>query len=213
MGDHWRKIIAHVDMDAFFASVEQLLNPDWLGKPVIVGADPAGGAGRGVVSTASYEARKFGVHSAMPISQAYHLCPNGIFVQPHGYIYQEYSKKVFDILITFTPQIETLSIDEAFLDFTGSLHLFDSIQDLGERIKYEIKSKTSLPASVGLSSVKSVAKIASDLNKPDGLTIVPPDKIQDFLDPLPVTRLWGIGEKTYESLQKMVFSLMPCSFR
>ena len=203
MGDHWRKIIAHVDMDAFFASVEQLLNPDWLGKPVIVGADPAGGAGRGVVSTASYEARKFGVHSAMPISQAYHLCPNGIFVQPHGHIYQEYSKKVFDILITFTPQIETLSIDEAFLDLTGSLHLFDSIQDLGERIKYEIKSKTSLTASVGLSSVKSVAKIASDLNKPDGLTIVPPDKIQDFLDPLPVTRLWGIGEKTYESLQKM----------
>ena len=111
--------------------------------------------------------------------------------------------KVFDILITFTPQIETLSIDEAFLDLTGSLHLFDSIQDLGERIKYEIKSKTSLTASVGLSSVKSVAKIASDLNKPDGLTIVPPDKIQDFLDPLPVTRLWGIGEKTYESLQKM----------
>jgi DNA polymerase-4 len=203
MEKQWRKIIAHVDMDAFFASVEQLLNTGWLGKPVIVGADPAGGKGRGVVSTASYEARKYGIHSAMPISKAYRLCPQGIFVQPHGHIYQEYSKKVFEILNTFTPHIEALSIDEAFLDLTGSLHLFDSIQDLGERIKYDIKSITSLTASVGISPVKSVAKIASDFNKPDGLTIVPQEKIQDFLDPLPVTRLWGIGEKTYMSLQKM----------
>ena len=203
MDNKWRKIILHVDMDAFFASVEQLLNPEWIGQPVIVGADPQDGKGRGVVSAASYEARKFGVHSAMPISRAYQLCPKGVYVQPHGHLYQHYSQQVFTILSRFSPLVEPLSIDEAFLDMTGSLHLFKSVKAIGEKLKDEIKQETKLPASVGIAPSKSVAKIASDLNKPDALVIVEPGKVQDFLDPLPVTKLWGIGEKTFDNLLKM----------
>ena len=190
-------------MDAFFASVEQLLNPEWIGQPVIVGADPQDGKGRGVVSAASYEARKYGVHSAMPISRAYQLCPKGVYVQPHGHLYQHYSQQVFTILSRFSPLVEPLSIDEAFLDMTGSLHLFKSVKAIGEKLKDEIKQETKLPASVGIAPSKSVAKIASDLNKPDALVIVEPGKVQDFLDPLPVTKLWGIGEKTFDNLLKM----------
>ena len=203
MDNKWRKIILHVDMDAFFASVEQLLNPEWIGQPVIVGADPQDGKGRGVVSAASYEARKYGVHSAMPISRAYQLCPKGVYVQPHGHLYQHYSQQVFTILSRFSPLVEPLSIDEAFLDMTGSLHLFKSVKAIGEKLKDEIKQETKLPASVGIAPSKSVAKIASDLNKPDALVIVEPGKVQDFLDPLPVTKLWGIGEKTFDNLLKM----------
>ncbi|MEJ2635181.1 MAG: DNA polymerase IV [Calditrichia bacterium] len=199
----WSKIIVHVDMDAFFASVEELLNPEWKGKPVIVGADPQGGRGRGVVAAASYASRKFGVHSAMPISKAYKLCSNGIFVRPHGHVYGDYSRKIFAILDTFSPVIQPLSIDEAFLDMGGSLHLYQNVESIGIKIKSEIKSKTGLTASVGIAPSKSVAKIASDFNKPDGLTIVPAEKVQEFLDPLPVTRLWGIGEKTFEALRKL----------
>jgi DNA polymerase-4 len=190
-------------MDAFFASVEQLLNPEWKGKPVIVGADPDGGKGRGVVSAASYEARKFGVHSAMPISQAYRLCPHGVFVHPHGHVYSDYSKRFFKVLHTFSPLVEGLSIDEAFLDMSGSLHLFGTVGELGKRLKEEIFRNTGLKASVGIAPSKSVAKIASDVNKPDGLTIVLPGMVQDFLDKLPVNRLWGIGKKTHEQLQKL----------
>ncbi|MEJ2049394.1 MAG: DNA polymerase IV [Calditrichota bacterium] len=203
MDNKWRKIILHVDMDAFFASVEQLLNPEWIGQPVIVGADPQDGKGRGVVAAASYEARKYGVHSAMPISRAYQLCPKGVYVQPHGHLYQHYSQQVFTILSGYSPLVEPLSIDEAFLDMTGSLHLYKSLKAIGEKLKNEIKQETHLPASVGIAPSKSVAKIASDLNKPDALVIVEPDKVQDFLDPLPVTKLWGIGEKTFDSLLKM----------
>ncbi|GAB4374210.1 MAG: DNA polymerase IV [Calditrichia bacterium] len=203
MSSEWSKVIVHVDMDAFFAAVEQLIHPEWRGKPVIVGADPQGGKGRGVVSAASYEARRFGVHSAMPISRAYQLCPQAIFVHPHGDIYHDFSQKVFAVLNKFSPLIEPLSIDEAFLDVSGSLHLFGSVEQLGEKIKSEIKSQTGLTASAGIAPSKSVAKIASDYQKPDGLTIVPPDKVQEFLDPLPVTRLWGVGKKTYEILRKM----------
>lgn len=203
MSSDWSRIIIHVDMDAFFASVEQLLNPEWKGKPVIVGADPDGGKGRGVVSAASYEARKFGVHSAMPISQAYRLCPHGIFVHPHGHVYSEYSRRFFKVLHTFSPLVEGLSIDEAFLDMSGSLHLFGTVEELGKRLKEEIFMNTGLKASVGIAPSKSVAKIASEVNKPDGLTLVPPGVVQDFLDKLPVNRLWGIGKKTHEQLQKL----------
>jgi len=203
MAERWRKIIVHVDMDAFFASVEQLLHPEWRGKPVIVGADPHGGKGRGVVSAASYEARRYGVHSAMPISRAFRLCPQGIFVPPHGHVYQEYSQKIFAILETFSPLIEPLSIDEAFLDMTGCLHLFGNVEKMGREIKSRIKTETGLTASVGIAPGKSVAKIASDFNKPDGLTIVPPESVQEFLDALPVTKLWGVGEKTFEHLKKL----------
>jgi len=190
-------------MDAFFASVEQLLNPEWLGKPVIVGADPQSGRGRGVVSAASYEARKYGVHSAMPISRAYKLCPDGVYVTPHGHLYQHYSQQVFTILSKFSPLVEPLSIDEAFLDMTGTLHIYENVPAMGVTLKSEIKKISGLPASVGIAPSKSVAKIASDLHKPDALTIVEPDTVQDFLDPLPVTKLWGIGEKTFASLSKL----------
>ena len=139
----------------------------------------------------------------MPISRAYQLCPKGIYVQPHGHLYQHYSQQVFTILARFSPLVEPLSIDEAFLDMTGSLHLFKSVKAIGEKLKDEIKQETQLPASVGIAPSKSVAKIASDLNKPDALVIVEPGKVQDFLDPLPVTKLWGIGEKTFDNLLKM----------
>ena len=203
MQNSWTKIIVHVDLDAFFASVEQLLHPEWRNKPVIVGADPQGGRGRGVVSAASYEARKYGVHSAMPISQAYRLCPQGIYVVPHGNIYREYSQKFFKVLHQFSPLVEGLSIDEAFLDMSGSFSLFGNAETMGKKIRSEIKKQTQLTASVGIAPCKSVAKIGSDFNKPDGLTIIEPGQIQDFLDPLPVTKLWGIGKQTYQLLLKM----------
>lgn len=203
MGVGWERIIVHVDMDAFFASVEQLLNPELKGKPVIVGADPKEGRGRGVVAAASYEARHYGVHSAMPISRAYRLCPGGIYLRHHGEAYHTYSQKIFSILSTFSPLVEPLSIDEAFLDLSGSLHLFGSADELGKKIRRDIKTQTGLTASVGIAPVKSVAKIASDFNKPDALTIVPPDEVQKFLDNLPVTRLWGIGKKMCDQLAHM----------
>ena len=203
MQNSWTKTIVHVDLDAFFAAVEQLLHPEWRDKPVIVGANPLGGRGRGVVSAASYEARKYGVHSAMPISKAYRLCPQGIYVLPHGNVYKEYSQKFFKVLHQFSPLVEGLSIDEAFLDMSGSFSLFGDAESMGKRIKSEIKKQTQLTASVGIAPCKSVAKIGSDFNKPDGLTIIEPGKIQDFLDPLPVTKLWGIGKQTSELLLKM----------
>lgn len=203
MQNSWTKIIVHVDLDAFFASVEQLLHPEWRNKPVIVGADPQGGRGRGVVSAASYEARKYGVHSALPISQAYRLCPQGIYVVPHGNIYREYSQKFFKVLHQFSPLVEGLSIDEAFLDMSGSFSLFGNAEKMGKKIRSEIKKQIQLTASVGIAPCKSVAKIGSDFNKPDGLTIIEPGQIQDFLDPLPVTKLWGIGKQTYQLLLKM----------
>ncbi len=199
----WKRVIVHVDMDAFFAAVEQLLRPELRGKPVIVGADPKGGKGRGVVSTASYEARVFGVHSAMPISEAYRLCPQGIYIPPNGKLYSQYSRKVFEILNHFSPQIQPVSIDEAFLDVTGSVHLFGSIQKLGEEIKRRVHAGTGLTASVGIAPSKSVAKIASDMQKPDGLTIIAPENVQEFLDPLPASKLWGVGKKSMETLLRM----------
>ena len=203
MKTNWTQVIVHVDMDAFFASVEQLHHPEWRGKPVIVGADPREGRGRGVVSTASYEARKYGIHSAMPISKAYRLCPHGIYVAPHGKLYSDYSKQIFEILYHFTPIVEILSIDEAFLEVTGSLHLFNSIENLGKEIKKQIFEVTKLTASLGIAPNKSVAKIASDFIKPDGLTIVFQEDIQKFLDPLPITKLFGVGKKMHEILQHL----------
>lgn len=199
----WKRVIVHVDMDAFFAAVEQLLRPELRGKPVIVGADPKGGKGRGVVSTASYEARVFGVRSAMPISEAYRLCPQGIYIPPNGKLYSRYSRKVFEILNHFSPQIQPVSIDEAFLDVTGSVHLFGSIRKLGEEIKRRIHAGTGLTASVGIAPSKSVAKIASDMQKPAGLTIVAPENVQEFLDALPVSKLWGVGKKSVETLARL----------
>jgi len=195
------KFIVHVDMDAFFASCEERDNPSYRGKPVIVGADPDGGKGRGVVSACSYAARKFGIHSAMPISIAYKKCPGGIFLPVDMRKYSRASREIFEILESFTPDIEPISIDEAFLDITGSFHLFGTPLETCRKIKAAIKAKTNLVSSLGLAPNKMTAKIASDINKPDGLVVVRKESLLDFLHPLPVGKLWGVGEKTQGALK------------
>jgi DNA polymerase-4 len=189
---HHSKHIIHLDMDAFYPSVEVLDNPALKGKPVIVG----GSSERGVVSSASYEARKFGIHSAQPIAKARRLCPDGIFLPVRMSRYQEISKQVFAIFHRFTPLVEPISIDEAFLDVTGSIRLFGQPENIAKKIKKIILAETGLTISAGVASSKFVAKIASDIDKPDGLTVVHPDGVKDFLDPLPVKKMWGVGKKT-----------------
>ncbi len=186
------RIILHVDMDAFFAAVEQHDRPALKGCPVVVGA-PADQ--RGVVAAASYEARRFGIHSAMPSAEAARRCPSAVFVMPRMARYQEVSAAVFAIFEGFTPLVEPLSIDEAFLDVTGAQSLFGSGADMGNAIRHRIRAGTGLTASVGVATNKFLAKLASDLNKPDGLTVVPTtrDGIIAFLAPLPVGRIWGVG--------------------
>lgn len=191
-----RRFIAHVDMDAFFAAIEQRDNPRFRGKPVVVGANPKKGKGRGVVSTCSYEARKFGIHSAMPISIAYRKCPHAIFLPVNGKKYSKVSHQIYDILYDFTPDIELVSIDEAFMDITGSYHLFGTPQKTCMLIKSRIKNKTGLTASVGLAPIKMAAKIASDLEKPDGFVEVTEEGLLDFLWPLEISKMWGLGKKT-----------------
>jgi DNA polymerase-4 len=179
-------------MDAFYASVEQRDNPEIAGKPVIVG----GIDGRGVVAAASYEVRKFGVHSAMPMSTALRLCPHAICVRPRMSRYNEVSRQVFDIFHEVTPLVQGLSLDEAFLDVTESAALFGDAVTIAQRIKSRIVEVTRLTASVGVAPNKLVAKIASDLDKPDGLTVVAPDRVHEVLDPLSIRRLPGLGRKT-----------------
>ena len=191
-----RKHILHLDLDAFYPSVEILDNPSLKGRPVIVG----GGRQRGVVSSASYEARKYGVHSAQPIAAAMRLCPQGVFLPVRMGRYSEISNMVFEIYRRFTPLVEPLSLDEAFLDVTGSTRLFGSPADMALRIKQLVAGETGLTVSAGVASSKLIAKIASDLQKPDGLTVVPHDRVRAFLDPLPVEKLWGVGHVTRESL-------------
>ncbi|TNF92534.1 MAG: DNA polymerase IV [Gammaproteobacteria bacterium] len=193
------RAIIHVDMDAFFASVEQLDDPQLAGYPVIVG----GLARRGVVSAASYEARKFGVHSAMPMSQARQRCPDGIYLPVRMERYREISRLVFSCFHEMTPLVEGLSLDEAFLDVTASLKLFGDIESIGLQVKQCIKERTSLTASVGMSTNKLVAKIASDLEKPDGFCHISESQIRTRLASLPLSRLWGIGKKTLPQLQQM----------
>ena len=193
------RIIMHVDMDAFFASVEQLDHEEYRGKPLIVG----GLGGRGVVSTCSYEARKFGVHSAMPTAKAMKLCPQGIFIRGNYPRYSEVSRQIFDIFEHYSPLIEPLSIDEAFLDISGMEHLMDNPFQYAKKLKHEIKEKTGIVASVGIAPNKFLAKIASDLDKPDGLVVVDKGKVQEFLDPLPVRRIWGVGAKTAMVLERL----------
>ncbi len=194
-----RRII-HVDMDAFFAAVEQRDDPSLRGKPVIV----AGSAeSRGVVSTASYEAREYGVHSAMPTVTARKLCPHGIFVPVNGRKYREVSAQVMSILRRYTPLVEPVSVDEAFLDVTGSEGIFGSAEKIGRAIKRDIREELELTASVGIAPNKFLAKLASDLEKPDGFVIVPEDAVEQFLRPLPIGRLWGVGKKTEEKLIRL----------
>jgi len=191
-----------MDMDAFFASIEERDHPELRGKPVVVGADPAGGGGRGVVSTCSYEARKYGIHSAMPISIAYRKCPKAVFLPVDIDKYSDVSGKIYEILYSFSPDIEPVSIDEAFLDITGSYHLFGTPVDTCRMIKEKIRKLIGLTASVGLAPTKMAAKIASDIDKPDGLVEVTEEGLQDFLKPLEVRRLWGLGRKCGEELER-----------
>ena len=195
------RFIVHVDMDAFFAAVEQRDNPSFRGKPVIIGADPKKGKGRGVVSTCSYEARKFGVRSAMPISEAWRRCPQGIFVSPQMEKYSAASKIILKIFYDFTPDMQPISIDEAFLDITRSYKLFGEPMDVCRMIKERIKTETGLIASVGLAPNKFIAKIASDLKKPDGLVRVKPKDAVSFLKPLNIARIGGLGPKTEKILK------------
>lgn len=186
------RAILHVDMDAFYASVETLDDPTLAGKPVIVG----GISGRGVVAAANYEVRKFGVHSAMPMGEALRRCPNAVCIRPRMSRYQELSQQVFEIFHEVTPVVEGLSLDEAFLDVTGSLRLLGAAETLALRIKQHIRQRTGLTASVGLSENKLLAKIASDLNKPDGFCRIGADNLRAIIDPLPIQRLFGVGPKT-----------------
>jgi DNA polymerase-4 len=188
------KTILHADLDAFFAAVEQRDNPALRGKPVIVGG--GGPTDRGVVSTASYEARKFGVRSAMPLRTAGALCPQGIFVPVNGHKYNEVSKQVMAVFRRFSPLVEPLSIDEAFLDLTGTEQLLGSGEEAAKQLKQAVHDETELTVSVGVASNRLVAKIASDLRKPDGLVVVPRGEEADFLAPLAIERLWGVGAST-----------------
>ncbi|MEI6972064.1 MAG: DNA polymerase IV [bacterium] len=196
-----KRVILHVDMDAFYASVEQHDHPELRGRPVIVGSPPDQ---RGVVSAASYEARRFGVHSAMPSREAGRLCPNGVFVTPNMGRYEEVSAKVFSIFERFTPFIEPLSLDEAFLDVTTVMRIFGDGPSIARQIRAAIKAETGLTASAGVAPNMFLAKIASDMNKPDGLTVIPTDPaaIRAFLAPLPVGRLWGVGKVMRTTLER-----------
>ena len=194
----------HVDMDAFFASVEQLDHPEYKGHPVIVG----GLSSRGVVATASYEARKFGVHSAMPISRAKKLCPQGIFVYPNMARYKEISHVIHNVMEEFTPLIEPLSLDEAFLDVTGITHKFTGPKALGRAIKDRVFAETGLIISAGLAPNKFLAKLASDLDKPDGLVVIPYGKECESLANLPIKRIWGVGPSTERRLKHGGFLLI-----
>jgi nucleotidyltransferase/DNA polymerase involved in DNA repair len=197
-----KKFIVHVDMDAFFAAIEQRDNPALRGKPVVVGADPKNGKGRGVVSTSSYEARKFGIHSAMPISAAYRKCPHAAFLPVDMGKYHSVSRRIYNIFYEFTPEVEPISIDEAFLDITGSFHLFGTPRETCSLIKSRIKKETRLTSSVGLAPTKMAAKIASDLEKPDGFVEVPACGLVEFLRPLDISKIWGLGKKSEVILRK-----------
>ena len=194
----------HVDMDAFFASVEQLNHPEYKGHPVIVG----GLSSRGVVATASYEARKFGVHSAMPISRAKKLCPHGIYVYPNMARYKEISHIIHKVMEEFTPLIEPLSLDEAFLDITGITHKFTGPKALGRAIKDRVFEETGLIISAGLAPNKFLAKLASDLDKPDGLVVIPYGKECESLANFPIKRIWGVGPSTERRLKDGGFTLI-----
>jgi DNA polymerase IV len=202
------RTILHVDMDAFFAAVEQRDCAEYRGKPLIVGADPKDGKGRGIVATCSYEARKFGVHSAQPISEAWRRCPQGIYVRGDMGKYVRVSERLMLLLLEFTDMVEQVSIDEAFLDVTGSRRLLGSGADIARRIKARIVEDQRLTASVGVAANKFVAKVASDLQKPDGLVVVEPGREREFLEPLPIRRLWGVGPKTEQALHRLGIQLI-----
>lgn len=202
--------IIHADMDGFFAAIEQLDRPELRCKPVLVGGDPKG---RGVVSTASYEARRFGCHSAMPMASAIRLCPQAVIVRPRMARYSEVSQQILEVFEQFTPLVESLSIDEAFLDITGSLRLLGPPEAIASKLKQRIHERTGLTASVGVAPNKFLAKLASDQRKPDGLVVVSQDGISDFLEPLPISRMWGIGRVTLPRLKRIAIQTFGDALR
>ena len=197
MASGWPRIILHADMDAFYAAIEQLDRPELRGKAVLVG----GTGPRGVVSTASYEARPFGVGSAMPMALARRRCPHAIVLPPRFERYHAVSRVVMETLGAFSPLVEPLSLDEAFVDMTGCEALFGGPREMGETVRRAVFEATALTVSVGVSTTKYVAKVASDRRKPDGLTVVGPDEVAGFLHPLPIDRLWGVGPRTCSRLK------------
>jgi DNA polymerase IV (DinB-like DNA polymerase) len=197
-----RRTIFHVDLDAFYVSVEAREDPKLRGLPVVVGADPEGGRGRGVVVACSYEARKFGLRSGMPISQAYGLCPSAVYMKPNWGLYDKASEEVMATLRGFADRFEQASIDEAFLDVSSRVRDAQSAEALAMSIKQAVKQRHGLTCSIGIAPNKSAAKIASDRKKPDGLTMVSPDGVAEFLAPLPVSVVPGVGEKTQEFLRE-----------
>jgi len=196
-----QRIIMHIDMDSFFASVEVRENPALKGKPVVVGADPKEGSGRGVVSTCSYEAREYGIKSAMPVSTAYHLCRDCIFLPVNMPLYKETSASVMNIIHDYSDKFQQVSIDEAYIDvsYTNS---FDEAIRIGREIKDKILKEEGITCSVGIGPGKIIAKIASGIKKPAGMTVVRPEEVRDFLDPLPVEKIPGIGKKTKQKLER-----------
>jgi DNA polymerase-4 len=184
--------IAHMDLDAFFASVEQQEHPEYQGRPVVVGAQPGQ---RGVVAAASYEARRHGIRSAMPIAEAYRRCPDAVFVRPDMDRYRQYSRHVFEVLETLAPRIEAASIDEAYMDVSGLEKLMGPPETIGREIKQRIHTETGLTASVGIGPNRLIAKLGSDYRKPDGLTVIAPQQVLDFLAPMPVANLRGLGRQ------------------
>lgn len=199
-GDPLRPVVFHVDLDAFYASVEQRDNPSLAGKPIIVGAAPGH---RGVVSACSYEARRFGIHSAMPISQAYRRCPQGVYLPVRMERYLEVSRDVMALLAKYTPHMQQISVDEAFLDLTGTERLFGPVRETARRLKAEVREKTALAISVGIGPNKYIAKLATNAGKPDGLVEVSAESAEAFLDSVPLKDLWGIGEKTLQRLTEL----------
>ena len=203
------RIILHIDMDAFFPAVEERENPQFRGKPIIVGADPKGGKGRGVVSSASYIAREYGIHSALPISRAFKLCPKAVFLPSNIEFYKKVSKSIFNILKKFSPKLEIASLDEAYLDISFLVDSRKSLQesykkaeDLAKKIKNEILKKEKLASTIGVGPNKLVSKIAAQKGKPDGILVIRPEEIEKFLEPLDVRELPGIGIKTAQKLKR-----------
>ena len=198
-----KRVIFHLDMDHFYTAVEERERPEIRGKPVIVGADPKAGKGRGVVSTSNYEARKAGVHSGMPISQAWRLCSEAVYLPPNFPLYIKVSGEIMDIARKYTDKFEQWGIDEAFLDVTSKVKDYAEAEALARKIKQEIKEKQSLTCSIGVGPNKLVAKIASDFQKPDGLTIVREEEVEKFLAPLPARKLLWVGRKTEAKLKAL----------
>jgi DNA polymerase-4 len=198
-----KRAILHVDMDAFYAAVEERENPALRGKPVVVGSEPKEGRGRGVVATANYAARRYGIGSAMPISEAWRRCPKAVYLRPRMRLYAEVSRRIRDTFERYTDLIEPISIDEAFLDVTASRRLYGDGPAIATRIKKAIREEQELTASIGCAASKFIAKIASDLDKPDGLVVVKAGGEAEFLAPLPIGRLWGAGPKALERFRRL----------